>query len=62
MLGMIYRASPVRPEPFIDPFVISSMAQNPPTRKKNELRDALLLSVALAVTLFSLAMVASAHL
>jgi hypothetical protein len=38
------------------------MAQNPPGRKKNELRDALLVSLGLAVTLFSLAMIASAHL
>jgi hypothetical protein len=38
------------------------MAQHQPRRKKNELRDAILISLALAVTLFSLAMVASAHL
>jgi hypothetical protein len=42
--------------------VISSMAQSAPKRKKNELRDALLVSLVLAVTLFSLAMIASAHL
>jgi hypothetical protein len=52
----------VAPEPFVRSSVISSMAQHQPTRKKNELRDALLVSLALAVTLFSLAMVASAHL
>jgi hypothetical protein len=38
------------------------MAQSAPKRKKNELRDALLVSLVLAVTLFSLAMIASAHL
>jgi hypothetical protein len=43
-------------------FVIFLMAQNSSTRKKNELRDALLVSLALAVTLFSLAMAVSAHL
>jgi hypothetical protein len=52
----------VTAELFIRSSVIFSMAQNPPRRKKNELRDALLVSLALAVTLFSLAMVASAHL
>jgi hypothetical protein len=50
------------PEPFRRCSVIPSMAQHRPTRKKNELRDALLVSLALAVTMFSLAMIAGAHL
>jgi hypothetical protein len=52
----------VTPELFVRSSVISSMAQNRPRRRKNELRDALLFSSALAVILFSLAMVAKAHL
>ncbi len=38
------------------------MSQNQPKPKKNELRDALLVSLTLAVSLFSLAIVVSAHL
>jgi len=51
-----------RPERFADSFVISVMSQNPPRPKKNELRDALLVSLILAVSLFSLAIIVSAHL
>lgn len=49
-------------EPFICRGVIPSMTQNKPKRAKNEVRDALLVSLTLAVVMFSLAMVASAHL
>jgi hypothetical protein len=42
-------------------FVVFVMAQNLPRRKKNELRDAMLVSLALAVTMFSLAMVVRAY-
>jgi hypothetical protein len=51
-----------QPEPFLDSLVILLMAQNQPKRKKNELRDALLVSLALAVTMFSLAMLMRTHL
>jgi hypothetical protein len=38
------------------------MAQKKPKRTRNELRDALLVSLGLAVVMFSVAMVASAHM
>jgi hypothetical protein len=38
------------------------MAKKKAKRAKNELRDALLVSLGLAVIMFSMAMVASAHL
>jgi hypothetical protein len=49
-------------ELFVGPPVIFLMAWKQPRRKKNELRDALLVSLTLAVTMFALAMFASAHL
>ncbi len=48
-------------ERFAYSFVISVMSQNQPKPKKNELRNALLVSLTLAVSLFSLAIVVSAH-
>lgn len=49
-------------EPFRLPNVALSMTKIKPKRAKSEARDALLVSLALAVAMFSLAFVARAHL
>jgi len=49
-------------EHFCGANVIPSMTEKTPKRAKHEARDALLVSLGLAVVMFSLAMLASAHL